>query len=89
MADLSKLAGEAEFLDQNRDEFLERFPGKFLLIKGRKLQGQFNTREEAIQAGVRKYGLGSFLVRQAGEDAPVFSIPALALGILQGPNAHL
>lgn len=59
-----------------------RFPGKFVVIKGEEVIGDFNTIQEALAEGVRRFGLEGFLVRQVGVPPTAISIPALTLGIL-------
>jgi len=78
------LAEELELLESNGAEFAEQHPNLYLLVKGSKLVGAFRTQSEAIAEGSRLFGEGPFLVRLAGTGQPVFTVPALALGILQG-----
>ena len=75
------LVEETEFFEQDRDKFLEEHPNQYLLIKGRKLVGSFDTQTQAVDEGIRLFCAGPFLVRKAGEDAPVLLNPALYLGI--------
>lgn len=78
----SPLVQENEYYAANKDEFVRRYPGRYLLIKGQELIGNYATANEAIGEGSRRYGVGPFLVRLSGTDAPVVSAPALALGLL-------
>lgn len=75
------LATEIAFFEKNREEFVERYPGRYLLIRGDALVGHFDTFEAAVNEGARRFGAGPFLARRAGEDAPTFSVPALTLGL--------
>ena len=75
------LTEETEFFEQNRDEFVQEHPNQYLLIKGRELFGSFETQTEAVNEGIRLFCAGPFLVRKAGEGAPVLSNPALSLGV--------
>lgn len=75
------LVEETEFLEKNRDKFVREYPNQYLLIKGRELIGIFDTQTEAVDEGIRLFCAGPFLVRKAGESAPVLSNPALALGV--------
>ena len=77
------LETERQFFEQNREDLLRSFPGKFVVIKEQQLLGSFESIEDALAGGANEYGLTSFLVRrtdQAPEDA---AIPALALGLLR------
>jgi len=65
-----------------RTELLKTNAGQFAVIKGDELAGTFTTFEEALNAGVKKFGIESFLVKQiVGKDA-VHHIPALMLGLI-------
>ncbi len=79
----SLLQEESAFYDRMRNELLMQYPNRVLLIHGDRVEGDFDTVDAVITEGVRKYGAGPFLVRRAGEDAPVLSAPALTLGILK------
>ena len=75
------LAEELSFYDANKDAFVRDHLNRHLLIKGRELISVHENESAAIAEGVRRFGTEPFLVRLAGEDTPVFSVPALALGI--------
>ncbi|MYF02678.1 MAG: hypothetical protein F4227_06850 [Gammaproteobacteria bacterium] len=74
---------ESSFYEENRDELLLKYPNRVLLIHGKKVHGDFESSNEAISAGILKFGQEPFLVRRTGESEPVLSAPALTLGILQ------
>lgn len=76
------LTEEIEFYNQHKEDFLHKYTNRYLLIKGSELIGNFETRDRAVGEGVRRFGVGPFLVRLSGEDAIVASIPALSLGLL-------
>ncbi len=76
------LATESEFLLDNADRLLAQYGERFLLIKGQEVHGAYDTREEAINAGVEKFAKDAeFLVRSAASPkTPTYIIPALAAG---------
>jgi len=76
------LVRELEFYDRNRDRFLREHDGRYLLIEGSRLIGSFETEDQAVGEGVRRFGAGPFLVRQAGANTPDASVPSLSLGLL-------
>jgi hypothetical protein len=53
---------------------LEDNVGKWVLIHREKLEGTFNTSEEAAAEAVKRFGRGPFLIRQIG--APPVVLPA-------------
>ena len=82
------LAKEKAFLQQNQAALAIQHPGKYLLIKGEKVYGAFETYEQGVSAGVQQFGVGPFLVRSVLEpqDPEAPSIPALSVGVPF--NAH-
>ena len=81
MTDL--LAKEKTYLKENQAELAAQHPGKYLLIKGDKTHGAFETYEQGVSAGVKLFGAGPFLVRSVlhPEDLEAPSIPALSVGV--------
>ena len=49
---------------QLEPELLSRFPGKFVVIVGKELEGPVETFREALRAGYRRFGLGPLFVQQ-------------------------
>lgn len=58
------LEKEYGFFKRNLPKLLKSYEGAFLLIKGEKVVGIFDTHEAALSAGLSKYQLGKFLVQQ-------------------------
>jgi hypothetical protein len=82
------LEKEREFFKKNLPELLAKSNGRIVLIKGEELIGIYNTPEEALSEGARRFGLQSFLVRTIAEKQEDISIPALSLGILNANSAQ-
>lgn len=82
------LEEERQFYAENLANWLGQYPGKFVLVKGRELIGTFDTNEEALAEGARRFGLAPFLVRRVQERQEDISIPALTLGILRANTEH-
>ena len=74
---------ERKYFETQRADWLKKHPGKFVLVKDEELIGVFNTQQEALIEGARRFGTDSFLVRQVEESEQVVYIPALTLGILR------
>jgi hypothetical protein len=79
---------EREYFETHRAEWLKKYPGKFVLVKDEELIGAFNTQQEALIEGARRFGTASFLVRQVEQSEQVVYIPALTLGILRADSTH-
>ena len=81
------LEEERRFYDENASEWLKTYANRFVVVKERELVGVFNTLDEALATGARRFGLQSFLVRQVLPRQSEMSAPALALGILRADLA--
>ena len=82
-ANKDPLFREKEFLRSNQKALSEKYLGKYLLIKGEKVHGAYDTFDEGVEAGAWVFGAGPFLVRSAlkVEDPEAIYIPVLSLGI--------
>jgi hypothetical protein len=78
-----ELGTEIAFFAKHRDDLMRQYPGKFIVLKEERLLGGFDSIQDALGAGVREFGLTSFLVRRTDEEIRDVSIPALSLGILR------
>jgi hypothetical protein len=76
------LEQERDFYDAHLQEWLGSSAGRTALIKGQELIGMFDTIEDAIREGGRRYGLQSFLVRRVENRQEPVNIPALMFGLL-------
>ena len=80
------LEREINFFTENKDAWLEEHPQKFVLVRGDKLIGVFDTLSDALTAGSRMFGLDHFLIRQVTEREDEIRIPAFSLGILRADS---
>ena len=81
------LLRERTYLKEHQAELIEKYYDRqYLVIRGEKVYGAYETYKEAVHDGVRKCGRGPFLVRSVyhPEDPEPVHIPALSLGILFG-----
>ena len=81
------LLKERTYLKEHQAELIEKYRDReYLLIKGEKVYGAYETYKEAVHDGVKRCGRGPFLVRSVyhPEDPEPVSIPALSLGLLFG-----
>ena len=79
---MTPLEKELRFFAENRTKWVERYPDKFVLVKGEELINAFDTPEMALSEGARLFGGESFLVKQVTSSDEEIYIPALALGLL-------
>ena len=80
---IDPLAKEKAYLKENQAELANQHPGKYLIIKGDKVCGAFETYEQGVSSGARLFGAGPFLVRSVltPDDSMAPSIPALSVGV--------
>ena len=77
MADEAILTHEAAFYARHKADYLRRFPGLFVLVKGDRMLGPFPTAEAAYEQGLREIGLEPVLIQQVLEEEPVGFVPIL------------
>jgi hypothetical protein len=87
MASQQPFTKELAVFEKHKKEFLEKFPGLFVLIKNNEIIGPLPSAEAAYAEGLQKFGLSPFLVKQVLEDEPVGFAPALIA--TARPNAGL
>lgn len=81
-SELSSLSEELAYFNERLAHLLKEHPGKFALVKGRQLVGTFDSADNAYVAGVEKFGVVPFLVREITESDRELRAPALCLGLL-------
>ena len=61
------LKTERRFFEENRARLMEEGAGKFVLIKGRRVCGFYETKFDAIDAGYQRLGNVPFFVHKVTE----------------------
>lgn len=77
----SALQKETETFDAKKKELLARGEGKFVLIKGDRVVGLFDSQGDTLQEGYRLFGRQPFLVKQVlALDVPLpFASPLIGV----------
>ena len=72
---MKKLDKELEFYKKNKKILLEKHRGKYIFIVGHEYFGAYDSQVEAVQAALKNYKMGTFLVKKVTEvDKPaIFS----------------
>lgn len=86
------LQTETTYLQEHQEELIAKYRERpYLVIKGEKVYGAYETYKQAVHGAVKDRGKGPCLVRSVyhPEDPEPISIPALSLGILFGINFRL
>ncbi len=63
-----------------KEEYLKTAKGKYLLIKGTRVLGVFDSDRDALREGYKKFGGEPFLVKQVVEVEPELTYTAHILG---------
>jgi hypothetical protein len=82
------LEQERALYEAHETEWAAAHPGRFVVVKGDRLLGAYDSIEQALAAGAASFGPDSFLVRRLGERQEEILIPALTLGLLRANPQH-
>lgn len=55
---------EFEYYQKNKPDFLSKYEGKYIVIKGEKVLGVYDDRVKAVDETLEEHELGTFLVKQ-------------------------
>lgn len=58
------LSIEFKFYLSNQKELVEKYRGKFLVIRGEKVVGDFDSFEDALNNSQKEFDLGTFLIQE-------------------------
>jgi len=86
MAVAARVREEMDFLEASRDDLRRRLGGRYLVIRGRAVVGDFGSEEEAYREGVRLCGKRPFLLAQVGGAHERAWVPVLAEVGPEGPE---
>ncbi len=64
----SVLQGEFEYYLEHQAELAEQYQDRFIVIKGGKVLGDYETAAEAVRATVQTHEPGTFLVQRCNAD---------------------
>jgi len=68
------LETEWEFYENNRDELVEKYCGKHVVISGNKVVAAFDDRDVAYSETVKTLPLGSFMIHHVLEEEEVIQL---------------
>jgi hypothetical protein len=69
---------EWEFYENNRDELVEKYCGKFVVISGDKVVSVYDDENIAYKETVKSIPLGSFMIHHITEEEEVFQLSPFA-----------
>ena len=65
---------EWEFYENNRDELVEKYCGKHIVISGDRVIAAFDDRDVAYSETIKKLPLGSFMIHHVMEEEEVIQL---------------
>ena len=71
----TELACELDYFVRHKAEYLQAFPGLYVLIKGEHMLGPFPSAEVAHSVGLNTFGMTPFLIKQVLEREPAGYLP--------------
>lgn len=75
------IAEEEAFYGANRAAIVQRYLGRWLVVRDQKVQGDYASYEDALAAAVARFGAsGGFLIKQALEQEPVQRVGRVVYG---------
>ena len=63
------LEAEYKYFKEHKAELLAKYPGRFIVIKGETVLGDFATQEEALKFGLGTNSPGTFMIQECTEKA--------------------
>lgn len=78
----TSLEPEIAIFDRNVEGWLRDYAGKYVLIKGERVVGFFETESEALGEAARIYGLGSYLIRPVSLHQDVHLVTRFLTGFM-------
>jgi len=75
------LENEWRFFEANRERLVKEGAGKFVLIKGRKVYGFFETKFDAIDAAYERFGNVPFFVHKVTEVEEPLQVVSHLVGV--------
>jgi len=73
---------EFEYFINNQTELVEKYNGKILVIKGRKILGVYNTPIEVLNESIKDNEMGSFMIQPCSPGPEAYTVTISTLGLL-------
>ena len=64
------LEKEYQYFQDNRDSLVEKYSGRFIVIVGNKVEGGYDSFEEAFYKSQETNELGGFLIQECSNNEP-------------------
>ena len=64
--DTKILEQEFDYYIENQRDLVDKYNGKYLVIKDKKIQGAYEMIFDALNFGKEKFGMGNFIIQKCG-----------------------
>jgi hypothetical protein len=71
---LEVLSKEFDFYIEHQQEYVDKYNGKVIVLKGGELLGVYDSEFEALQETAKKYEPGTFLVQRVSPGPEAYTI---------------
>jgi hypothetical protein len=82
MSNQMPLQSEYDFYTKNKADLVQKYSGKFIVIKDEEIIGSFDTDSDAYKAGLLRFGIVPFFITRVLSEDEKGVIPVLQLGLL-------
>jgi hypothetical protein len=72
------LESEWEFYENNRDELVEKYCGKYVVISGNKVVSSYDDQKTAYRETIKILPLGSFMIHHVTEEEEIVQLSPFA-----------
>ena len=72
------LEAEWEFYENNRDELVEKYCGKYVVISGNQVVAAYDDDNKAYFETIKSIPLGSFMIHHVAEEEEVIQLSPFA-----------
>jgi hypothetical protein len=72
------LESEWEFYENNRDELVEKYCGKYVVISGNKVVSAYDDQKTAYRETIKTLPLGSFMIHHITEEEEIVQLSPFA-----------
>lgn len=73
------LEAEFKYYLENRDELISRYGSRYIVIKGCRVVGAYDTEDEALEETLKDHEMGTFIMRRADRSIDPIIFPRVGV----------
>jgi hypothetical protein len=74
---------ELGFFIKNQESLVDKYKGKILVLKGKRVMGAYDTPLEAFNEATKKYKPGSFMIQPCEPGPEAYTVTISSSGIVE------